>query len=33
MEFDTKNDIDRCPPCGIALDEEGKCSKCGSQKR
>lgn len=24
--------IDRCPYCGVALDEDGKCYKCGYQK-
>ena len=28
-EFTTKNNIDRCPLCGIALDENGICPKCG----
>jgi len=32
-EFTTKNNIDRCPLCGIALDENGLCPKCGYQKR
>ena len=31
-EFNTKNDIDRCPLCGIALDENGVCPKCGYKK-
>ena len=31
-EFETKNNIDRCPLCGIALDEKGLCSKCGYKK-
>lgn len=31
-EFDTKNHIERCPLCGIALDENGSCSKCGYKK-
>lgn len=30
-EFDTKNDIDRCPLCGIAL-VDGICPKCGYKK-
>ena len=29
----TKNDIDRCPLCGVALDEEGVCPKCGYRKK
>lgn len=28
-EFVTKNDIKRCPLCGIALNENGVCPKCG----
>ena len=28
-EFTTKNKIDRCPWCGIALNENGVCPKCG----
>ena len=32
-EFNTKNDIDRCPLCGIALDENGVCPKCGYKKQ
>ncbi len=32
-EFVTKNEIDRCPLCGIALDEKGVCPKCGYRKR
>lgn len=32
-EFLTKNDIDRCPLCGVALDEEGICLKCGYRKK
>ena len=31
-EFDTNNNIDRCPLCGIALEEDGHCPKCGYQK-
>lgn len=31
-EFKTENQIDRCPLCGIALDENGVCSKCGYKK-
>lgn len=31
-EFETKNNIERCPLCGIALDENGVCSKCGYRK-
>lgn len=28
-DFTTKNKIDRCPLCGIALAEDGTCPKCG----
>ncbi len=31
-EFTTKNNIERCPLCGISLDEHGTCSKCGYKK-
>jgi len=31
-EFVTKNKIDRCPLCGIALNENGVCPKCGYRK-
>ena len=31
-EFETRNKIDRCPLCGIALDENGVCPKCGYRK-
>ena len=31
-EFETKNNIDRCPLCGIALNEKGVCPKCGYRK-
>ena len=31
-EFTTKNQIDRCPLCGIALNEIGVCPKCGYKK-
>ncbi|MCI6617414.1 MAG: 6-carboxytetrahydropterin synthase [Prevotella sp.] len=27
--FDTHKDIERCPLCGVALDENGGCPKCG----
>ena len=29
-EFVTRNGIDRCPLCGVALNEEGVCLKCGA---
>ena len=32
-EFTTKNKIDRCPLCGIALNENGVCPKCGYRKQ
>ena len=32
-EFVTKNDIDCCPLCGVALNEEGVCPKCGYRKK
>ena len=31
-EFETKNTIDRCPLCGVALNENGVCPKCGYKK-
>ena len=31
-EFNTHNQIDRCPLCGIALNESGVCPKCGYRK-
>ena len=31
-EFTTKNQIDRCTLCGIALNENGVCPKCGYKK-
>ena len=30
--FETHNNIDRCPLCGIALNENGTCPKCGYKK-
>lgn len=32
-EFETKNDIARCPLCGIALNGKGVCPKCGYKKQ
>lgn len=32
-EFEICNAIDRCPLCGIALDEHGICPKCGYRKQ
>lgn len=31
-EFSTQNHIERCPLCGIALNENGVCPKCGYKK-
>lgn len=31
-EFEICRSIDRCPLCGIALDENGLCHKCGYKK-
>lgn len=31
-EFDTKNNIERCPLCGVAMGEDGICPKCGYRK-
>ena len=32
-EFEPANKIDRCPLCGIALNENGVCPKCGYKKK
>ncbi len=32
-DFVTQNNIDRCPLCGIALNENGICPKCGYKKQ
>lgn len=32
-EFGEKEEKDRCPLCGILLDENGVCPKCGYKKR
>ena len=32
-EFDSKKTIERCPLCGVALDENGVCPKCGWRKK
>ena len=32
-EFTTRHDIERCPLCGVALNEEGVCPKCGYKKQ
>lgn len=31
-EYSPKGEIDRCPLCGIALNENGVCPKCGYRK-
>ena len=31
-EYPVSKSIDRCPLCGIALDEHGACPKCGYRK-
>ena len=31
-DFTANNKIDRCPLCGIALNENGVCPKCGYKK-
>ncbi len=33
QEYDVHGSIERCPACGIALDENGVCPKCGYRKR
>ena len=32
-EFPSQLHLDRCPLCGIALDENGVCPKCGYKKK
>lgn len=32
-EFPAQETVDRCPCCGIALDENGVCPKCGYKKK
>ena len=32
-KFEPANKIDRCPLCGIALNENGVCPKCGYKKK
>ena len=32
QEYTPSKKIDRCPLCGIALDENGVCPKCGYRK-
>lgn len=31
--FPIDDTVDRCPCCGVALDKDGKCYKCGYKKR
>lgn len=31
-EYEVKKSMDRCPLCGIALDKDGTCHKCGYKK-
>ncbi len=31
-EYESHLDLDRCPLCGIALDKNGACPKCGYKK-
>lgn len=31
-EVETHSQINRCPLCGIALNEKGVCPKCGYKK-
>lgn len=31
-EFEVHNTIERCPYCGVALNENGACYKCGYKK-
>ena len=32
-EFSTERNIERCPLCGVALNKEGICPKCGYRKK
>lgn len=32
QEYEVNGSVDRCPLCGIALDENGVCPKCGYKK-
>ena len=29
QEYEVKGSMDRCPMCGVAMDENGVCPKCG----
>ena len=31
-EYESKKEMDRCPLCGILLNEDGVCPKCGYKK-
>ena len=33
QEFPVCGTVDRCPLCGVALDEHGRCPKCGYKKK
>lgn len=33
QEYEPEGTVDRCPLCGIALDEKGICRKCGYVKK
>lgn len=33
QEYPVKNTVKRCPLCGIALNENGVCSKCGYKEK
>ena len=32
-EYEPHLEVDRCPLCGIALNEDGVCPKCGYKKQ
>lgn len=32
-EFKTERSVERCPLCGVALDKNGVCPKCGYRKK
>ncbi|MGL4867525.1 MAG: hypothetical protein ACRC4S_02550 [Cetobacterium sp.] len=32
QDYEVNKTVDRCPLCGIALHEDGSCSKCGYKK-
>ena len=33
QEYEVNKSLDRCPLCGIALNENGICPKCGYKKQ